>query len=150
MAHAHWIGPADLPREWQVNLNWELGFSGYDTMLLAIIGCFGWLPFFLIQAPVAVLLALGWRKLRRQTSLLGKMLGTAALSVLTWQAGAYLLQMFSGLFGLLTAFPYPFLSDGGTALVVDCALLGLLLSVFREETIIRDAPVPQAPQKETA
>ena len=36
------------------------------------------------------------------------------------------------------------------ALILDCALLGLLLSIFREETIAREAPVPQTPEKETA
>ena len=92
----------------------------------------------------------GWRKLRRQASLLGRLLGTAALATLTWQAAAVLVQDLAGLRGMLTCFTYPFLSDGGTALAVDCALLGLLLSVLREESIARDAPVPQTPQKETA
>ena len=63
---------------------------------------------------------------------------------------AIVAQDLIGFEGLLTCFPYPFLNDGGMALLLDCALLGLLLSIFREETITRDAPVPQAPQKETA
>ena len=76
--------------------------------------------------------------------------GAAALAMLTWQAAAVLIQNLVGLRGLLTCFPYPFLSDGGTALAVDCALLGLLLAVLREESIARDAPVPQPSQTEAA
>ena len=43
----------------------------------------------------------------------------AALATLTWQAAAVLVQDLAGLRGMLTCFPYPFLSDGGTALVFD-------------------------------
>ena len=77
-------------------------------------------------------------------------MGIAVLLTLTWQTLAIVAQDLIGFEGLLTCFPYPFLNDGGMALLLDCALLGLLLSIFREETIIRDVPVPQAPQKETA
>ena len=125
-------------------------FTGYDGYLLAVLANYGWLGLALIQAPAAAILIFGWRKLRRQASLLGRLLGTAALATLTWQAAAVLVQDLAGLRGMLTCFPYPFLSDGGTALAVDCALLGLLLSVFREESIARDAPVPQPSQTEVA
>ena len=73
-----------------------------------------------------------------------------AVWLFRWQAAAVLVQDLAGLRGMLTCFPYPFLSDGGTALAVDCALLGLLLSVLREESIARDAPVPQPSQTEAA
>ena len=132
------------------NMRLDLRFTGYDGYLLAVLANYGWLGLALIQAPAAAILIFGWRKLRRQASLLGRLLGTAALATLTWQAAAVLVQDLAGLRGMLTCFPYPFLSDGGTALAVDCALLGLLLSVFREESIARDAPVPQPSQTEAA
>ncbi len=72
---------------------------------------------------------------------LGRLLAAAILLTLTWQAAAYVIQMLVGLLGyqgLLTSFPYPLLSDGGTALAVDCALLGLLASVFRNGSIVRE------------
>ena len=105
-------------------------------MLLNILGVYGWLAFFAVQAPVLALLAVGWRKWRKETAVLGRLVSAAVLSILTWQAGAYLVQTFAGT-TVLTAYPYPFLSDGGTALVVDCALLGLLLSVFRSRSLAR-------------
>ena len=73
--------------------------------------------------------------------MLGRLLATAVLLTLTWQAAAYVVQTMIGLLGwkaLLTPFPYPLLSDGGTALVVDCALLGILLSVFHSSSIVRE------------
>ena len=150
VSHAKLAGMVELDSALMGNMRLDLRFTGYDGYLLAVLANYGWLGLALIQAPAAAILIFGWRKLRRQASLLGRLLGTAALATLTWQAAAVLVQDLAGLRGMLTCFPYPFLSDGGTALAVDCALLGLLLSVFREESIARDAPVPQTPQKETA
>lgn len=150
VSHAKLAGMVELDPALMGDVRLELGFRSYHGYLLAVLANYGWLGLALIQAPAAAILIFGWRKLRRQASLLGRLLGTAALATLTWQAAAVLVQDLAGLGGMLTCFPYPFLSDGGTALAVDCALLGLLLSVFREESIARDAPVPQTPQKETA
>ena len=150
VSHAKLAGMVELDPALMRDVRLELDFRRYHGYLLAVLANYGWLGLALIQAPAAAILIFGWRKLRRQASLLGRLLGTAALAVLTWQAVAVLVQDLTGLRGLLTCFPYPFLSDGGTALAVDCALLGLLLSVLREESIARDAPVLQTPQKETA
>lgn len=150
VSHAKLAGMVELDPALMENARLDLRFTGYDGYMLAILANYGWLGLALIQAPAAAILIFGWRKLRRQASLLGRLLGTAALAVLTWQAAAVLVQDLAGLRGMLTCFPYPFLSDGGTALAVDCALLGLLLSVLREESIARDAPVPQPSQTEVA
>lgn len=150
VSHAKLAGMVELDSALMGNMRLDLRFTGYDGYLLAVLANYGWLGLALIQAPAAAILIFGWRKLRRQASLLGRLLGTAALATLTWQAAAVLVQDLAGLRGMLTCFPYPFLSDGGTALAVDCALLGLLLSVLREESIARDAPVPQPSQTEAA
>lgn len=150
VSHAKLAGMVELDPALMGDVRLELGFRSYHGYLLAVLANYGWLGLALIQAPAAAILIFGWRKLRRQASLLGRLLGTAALATLTWQAAAVLVQDLAGLRGMLTCFPYPFLSDGGTALAVDCALLGLLLSVLREESIARDAPVPQPSQTEVA
>ena len=150
VSHAKLAGMVELDPALMRDVRLELGFRRYHGYMLAVLANYGWLGLALIQAPAAAILIFGWRKLRRQASLLGRLLGTAALATLTWQAAAVLVQDLAGLRGMLTCFPYPFLSDGGTALAVDCALLGLLLSVLREESIARDAPVPQPSQTEAA
>lgn len=147
LSNARLVGAAGIPKEWenpaqwQESLRWILDFAYYDDMLFAVLVNFGWLAFLAVQAPMAVLLAVGWQKCRRQTAVLGRLLASAILLTLTWQAAAYVVQTLTGLLGLkalLTPFPYPLLSDGGTALVVDCALLGILLSVFRSGSIVRE------------
>lgn len=145
--NARLVGMAEVPDTWRNLADWQeymrdlLQYAEYDDMLLAILGNFGWLAFGAVQAPMVVLLAAGWRKCRRQTAVLGRLLASAILLTLTWQAAAYVVQTLLGLLGahaLLTPFPYPLVSDGGTALVIDCALLGLLLSVFRNGSIVRE------------
>lgn len=150
LSNARLVGMAEMPNapdiwkdpaDWQEFMRFILEHAKYDDMLLAILGNFGWLAFGAVQAPVLVLLAAGWRKCRRQTAVLGRLLASAVLLTLTWQAAAYVAQTLLGLlgaYGLLTPFPYPLVSDGGTALVIDCALLGLLASVFRNGSIVRE------------
>ena len=146
VSHAKLAGMVELDPALMGDVRLELDFRRYHGYLLAVLANYGWLGLALIQAPAAAILIFGWRKLRRQASLLGRLLGTAALATLTWQAAAVLVQ--GGAAGNAHLLPYPFLSDGGTALAVDCALL--LLSVLREESIARDAPVPQPSQTEAA
>lgn len=145
--NARLVGMAELPDTWKNLADWQgymhdlLKYAAYEDMLLAILGNFGWLAFGAVQAPVVVMLAAGWRKCRRQTAVLGRLLASAILLTLTWQAAAYVAQTLLGLLGvhaLLTPFPYPLVSDGGTALVIDCALLGVLASVFRSDSIVRE------------
>lgn len=133
------VAPAGWPEgtDWHENLRFMLRFADYEDMLLAILANFGWLAFWAVQAPAAALLAVGWRRCRQQTAVLGRLLSAAVLLTLAWQASAYVLQTLTGLF-VLTPFPYPLISDGGTALVIDCALLGLLLSVFRNGSVVRE------------
>ena len=132
-------------------LFWERKISSCNGLMLTVLGNFGWLAFGLIQVPTVVLLGFGWKKCVHQKSALGRLVGIAVLLTVTWQTLAIVAQDLIGLDSFLTLFPYPFLNDGGMALILDCALLGLLLSIFRGESIARDAAVPvsQVLKKET-
>lgn len=129
MAEGDLLGLGESPLHWLMGWKWE-------EFLLGVLAYFGWLPFLALQLPMAVLLVTGWRKCLRQTAVLGRLLGTGILLTLTWQAISYLLQTFTGGWNLFTLFPYPLLTDGGKALVLDCALLGILLSVFRCGSVV--------------
>ena len=138
LSHARLVGTADLSAKVREQMIGPLWGGRYDRLLQTILGNFGWLAFLAAQTPMAVLLAAGWRRCRRQTAVLGRLVATAVLLTLTWQAAAYLLQTLTGFRNLWTDLPYPLLSDGGAALVGDCALLGLLLSVFRISSVVRE------------
>ena len=151
--NARLVGMANAFPETQERLLlfWEKKISAHNGLMLTVLGNFGWLAFGLIQVPTVVLLGFGWKKCIHQKSALGRLVGIAVMLTLTWQTLAVVVQDLIGLDSFLILFPYPFLNDGGMALLLDCALLGLLLSIFRGESIARDAAVPvsQVLKKET-
>ena len=70
----------------------------------------------------------------------GGLLALAAALTLAVQAGSYLIcSLGYGLFGPLSL---PFISDGLGALLLNAALTGLMLSVFRTGEAYRDRPLP--------
>lgn len=110
------------------------GSSG-DTFLTTLIYRLGWLPFLLVVLAFAALAV--WILLRclHQSSRLGKAVVLAAMLPLCLQA------LFSISWNLgLTLFSSPFpLITGNTNTVLSLFLIGLCLSVFREERIARDS-----------
>lgn len=139
LSQARLAGIANGSVEMQERIRNVFRFGGYNgTMLHGFLLRFGWVGFAAAQLPVLTFLTVGWRRCRRQASLLGRLLSAAALLALTWQAAAYLLGTLTGTYHVLAELPYPFLADGGTAMVMDCALLGLLLSIFRINSIVRE------------
>ena len=137
LGQARLFGMAALS-EGEISILQDIFFWDCKDFLRYVILRWGWAAFAVIQMPVLFALGWGWRQCRRQTAVLGRSLGTAALLVLTWQVLGYLAQTLTGLGDVITMYPYPFLTYGGTALVVDCALLGLLLSVFRSGSVVRE------------
>ena len=124
--NARLVGMANAFPETQERLLlfWEKKISAHNGLMLTVLGNFGWLAFGLIQVPTVVLLGFGWKKCIHQKSALGRLVGIAVMLTLTWQTLAVVVQDLIGLDSFLILFPYPFLNDGGMALLLDCALLG--------------------------
>ena len=101
----------------------------------------------MLAALAGILLFAGlclWR-IRKLRSTTGKLLALSLFLPLFFQAGACWLQN-AALFPFGSALPLPFFSYGPTSMVVDFALLGLLLSVFRMDPLQRDGPSLPLPQ----
>lgn len=124
-----------------------------DLLLYAAAQLYGgWVM--ILAAVVTVLSALLLlRRIRRLQSRSGKLLALAAFWPLALQAVVYLIYN-TGWFpsGPLSL---PFLSYGVSFLVVDAALVGVLLSVFRMDSLLRDVasavqgPPPRLPGRLT-
>lgn len=109
-----------------------------DMLPTTIVYRLGWLPYLLLLAVLAALL--GWLLIRglKQTHQLGRMLVLAVTLTLGIQA------LFSVV--LNTGFVFwsahlPFVV-GNLHTILDMALVGLTLSVFRGSSILRDEPIP--------
>ena len=116
--------------------------TSYDLLLLEVSQALGRWVFWAAAAGIVLLAALLLRRIFRLRSRTGKLTALAALCPLLFQAVIYWLYNLgwwpSGALSL------PFLSYGVTFLLVDAALAGVLLSVFRMDALVRDAVAASA------
>ena len=117
-------------------LPFELTVPGWegDSFLSTIIYDLGWLPFLALILTFAALIAWMLRRCLRQKNQLGKSVTLAAAMTLLLQA------LFSAAWNLgFTLFCPPFpLMVGNVNTVLNMGLIGLALSMFRNEQIFRD------------
>lgn len=109
-----------------------LGFldrASSDYLLTLLIYRFGWVALVLVVIAFAAFGILCCRAIAKQKSMLGSLVAISVLSVLLLQCLFYLASNLS--YSLLEPFSLPFLSAGNAALVINAALTGLMLSVFR-------------------
>lgn len=88
----------------------------------------------LLALAALLLLRRVW-KLRSRT---GKLLALSALLPLLLQVGLYILYNLG--YSLFVPLSLPFLSYGAGYLLLNCLLVGFLLSVFRMDALLRDGP----------
>ena len=120
----------------------------HDFLPTTMVYKLGWLPYLLLLAVLAVLLLWMLRRCACQQSQSGKLLALAVVLTLAVQS-AFAAALNLGFVLFSAQLP---LVTGNLHSMVDCALIGLALSAFRSESILRDAvvPVPRPPQTQTA
>ena len=116
----------------------EWGFM-VDYSITYLIYRFGWGVGLAAVAALLAVIAFGFSRCLQLTSQLGKMLCVSIMSVYAAQVLLYLLGCF-GIYNFGAPFPLPFLSVGYRSQVVNMALLGMLLSLFRTDTLYMDTP----------
>lgn len=125
--------------------NWESSLYAYeelmpnwdqDVFLTTVIYKLGWLPFLVLMGLLGTLLIWLLQKTVKQRCQSGKLLALAVLASLALQAlGSIALNLGY----VLCSVSMP-LMVGNLAVVADLALVGLGLSIFREESIAREEP----------
>lgn len=100
-----------------------------DCFLTTIIYHLGWVPFLLLCGALLLLLAWALVKCLRQKNVLGRLLSIAILLTFGLQFAASVLLNLGFVFTSATC---PFLI-GNLHTVLDMALMGIMLSVFRQE-----------------
>ena len=103
----------------------ESGFAGM-MVLIVLFGMFGWA---------------GFKAAHRATDRYSKLLAASLTSLVLIQAGINLFAVMG--LAPLTGIPLPFVSYGGTSLVVMLAAVGLLLNVARGPVVARSAGVSE-------
>lgn len=109
----------------------ESGFAGM-MVLIVLFGMFGWA---------------GFKAAHRATDRYSKLLAASLTSLVLIQAGINLFAVMG--LAPLTGIPLPFVSYGGTSLVVMLAAVGLLLNVARGPVVARSAGVSEGRSADT-
>lgn len=110
-----------------------------DFLLTFLIHRTGWISFFVLMAVFFAFFAAAVYKCLKQKNMLGRLV---SLSVILTLALQVLLYVCSNLGLLVGTLPLPLVSYGNTALVVDLALIGVMLSTFRTGSLVRDGEQP--------
>ncbi|MDD5945947.1 MAG: permease prefix domain 1-containing protein [Clostridia bacterium] len=116
----------------------EITVPSFDTdcFLTYIIYRFGWLVFAVITAAFAVFIAVGFYKTFKQKSVIGFAVCFPVMASFTVQTVIYTMANLG--FRVFSVVSMPLFSYGNTALVLNMALIGLMLSVFRTSLEQRD------------
>lgn len=114
----------------------------YDYLLTFLTYHYGWAVSVGLVVLLAVFLGLGFRKCLKQKSLLGQMVSLTILCTFGAEILIYIIVNLG--YPIMAPIALPFLSYGGTSLLLNMALAGILLSVFRTGEVYRDDPAPAA------
>ncbi|MDF2800860.1 MAG: hypothetical protein K0S61_763 [Anaerocolumna sp.] len=97
----------------------------------------GWITFYIIIALFTVFIMKGFFLALKQKTMLGLLVSLAVLITLTFEASVYIAWNLG--FMLISPIALPLISYGNTALIVNLFLIGIMLSVFRCDSIVTDA-----------
>ncbi len=117
---------------------------GTDYLLTYLLNRAGWLPVAAIIAVFAAFFFCAVRSCMKQKSLLGRLVSLSAVMTLLIQALVYIAANLG--LPLLSPLSLPLVSYGGTATVINMALIGVMLSAFRSDSIVTDT-APVSPKK---
>ena len=112
-----------------------------DYLLTYLTYKFGWITSIALVTLLTIFLGMGFRKCLRQKSILGQMVSLSILSTFTAEILLYVVTNLG--YPLIAPISLPFLSYGGTALIIHMALTGILLSIFRTGEVYQDNIKPE-------
>lgn len=107
-----------------------------DYLITIILYKFGWIAAVLVIAVFAAFMVIGFRKTFKQKSYMGFLMSFSVMISFTAQAVTYISSNLG--FRMFEAVSMPLFSYGNTALIVNMALIGLMLSAFRTGKEQRD------------
>ena len=132
------IGTGTMPSQYN-DIQGFFPLPGIDTdfSLTYLIFKFGWIAFIVIMAIIVLFIAKGFILSLKQKSTLGLLVSLSVVLTFTLQAVGYVLTNLG--FILLAPISLPLISYGNTATIINMALIGLMLSVFRTGSVVKDS-----------
>ena len=141
LSHCVLLGEGAALSETQAYLLTDASMLRSDYLLAYLTYHYGWVASGIVVLLLAVFLGLGFRKALKQKSIFGQMVSLTILCTFTAEILLYIPANLG--IWLIAPIALPFLSYGATASLINMALAGVLLSVFRTGEVYRDtAPHP--------
>lgn len=135
LGHSQLIGRGAIPPFWENGVQ-EILANDTGFLLTSLTHSVGWISFIAVFAAIAVFAVAGFHQITKQKSILGSLVALAILLSFVLQSVSYMISNLG--YGLISSISLPFVSHGGTALMINAALTGFMLSVFRTGDIYRD------------
>lgn len=138
VANAKFIGASDFTAH-SMDQSSMLGFfhdTRWDYLITLILYKYGWLSVIALLLVIGSFLLDGFRRAFRLSSTLGKLLACGIMCAFTMQTLSYVVCNL-GIFSC-APLPLPFISIGNTALVINLAMAGMLLSLLRADGLYTD------------
>lgn len=107
-----------------------------DYSLVYLIHRFGFVVLCCLAIIMAIFSVIGVRKALKEKSMLGALVAVSIMLTFMLQTAFYIVDNLG--YGLVSSLSLPFISYGNTALLINSALIGFMLSVFRTGEIVRD------------
>ena len=114
----------------------QLPGIGTDYSLVYMVHQFGFIILFGIIICIILFAILGIYKTLKQTSILGSLIALSVLLTFILQSAFYIIDNLG--YGLVSSLSLPFISYGRSALFINAALTGFMLSIFRTGDIYKD------------
>lgn len=107
-----------------------------DYPLVYLIHQFGFVVLLFITLLVVIFSIIGIYKALREKSILGSLVALTVILTFTLQSVFFIIDNLG--YGLISGLSLPFVSYGNTALFLNAALIGFMLSIFRTGEIVVD------------
>lgn len=124
----------------EYSLSAPLFLDDADLLLTYLIHRVGWISLIVIMAVFTAFFAIAIHKCIKQKNMLGRMVSLAVILTLAAQVVIYVVYDLGICF--ISGIALPLVSYGNVALIIDMALIGIMLSVFRTGSLVHDENLP--------
>lgn len=128
-------GKGAVPSQFGGNIT-QIPDSGTEYILTILTYNFGWVVFIGISVIILAFSVYGLYYVTKQKSVLGTIVSLTIMLTFVFQAIIYIINNLG--YGMLSSLSLPLISYGKSALIINSALIGFMLSVFRTGHVIKD------------
>ena len=107
-----------------------------DSLLTYLIHRFGWISLIVIVSVLALLMIKSLKLCLKQNSILGSLVSISVVLTISAQIIIYIAYNLG--FQLMAPLTLPLISYGGTGLIINMFLIGIMLSVFKWGNLVND------------